>query len=190
MMPENGEKDALRLDRPSGFLEEVTRLTGTPVGSCYACLSCSGGCPVYEYMDMGPHGVMHRIRLGLREEVLSSRTIWLCVGCHTCSAHCPMLIDISAVMDCLRRQSMEAGLAAEEDVLNFHREVLGSILRYGRTHKLEIMLRFKVRSGRWFEDVDLGLKMLSRRKLDLRPSRIKDPGRLARLFPSAGGEKK
>lgn len=166
-----------------GFAEEVAQKTGTNPGLCLSCLCCSGGCPFYGAMDIGPHGVMRRIQFGLYDEALRSTTIWLCVGCQTCSSACPAAIDIVGVMDLLRRTALENGIAPSDPViLEFHREVLGSIERYGRTHKLEIMLRWKARQGGWFQDMDVGLKMLAKRKLDLRPSRIRDPGELKKIF--------
>ncbi|MEW5724684.1 MAG: 4Fe-4S dicluster domain-containing protein [Thermodesulfobacteriota bacterium] len=169
-----------------GFMAEISRRAGTEAGACYQCFACSGGCPFYGAMDFGPHGIMRRLQYGLRDEVLSSNTIWLCVGCHTCSALCPMAIDISAVMDVLRVLALEEGRAVPEPaVLEFHRQVLGSIERYGRTHKLEIMLRHKARLGGWLQDLDLGLRMLAKRKLDLRPSSLADPKALAHLFVKA-----
>jgi hypothetical protein len=52
------------------------------------------------------------------------------------------------------------------DILEFHKEVINSVERFGRTHKLEIMLRYKLRMHQWFQDMDIGLKMLAKRKLD------------------------
>ena len=58
-----------------------------------------------------------------------------------------MAIDIPAMMDALRQLSIEKGYKiAEPDVLAFHQEVLKSIKKYGRTHKIEIMLRFKLQT--------------------------------------------
>lgn len=166
-----------------GFAEEIEKRAGTGLRKCLACLTCSGGCPFFSGMDFGPHGIMRRILYGLRREVLESDTIWICVGCHTCSAACPMAIDISRVMDALRATALEEGVAvAQPGILDFHREVLDSIRRYGRTHKLEIMLRYKARSGAWFQDMDIGLKMLAKRKLDLMPSRIERTEDLQKLF--------
>ena len=185
------EKGPIRLgfgspDIDPGFAEHVTRSSHTSPLSCYACRTCSAGCPFYRAMDLGPHGVMRRIQAGLRLEALTSNTIWLCVGCHTCSYVCPMGIDVAAVMDSLRVMALEEDIVpAEPAVLEFHREVLESIRRHGRTHKLEIMLRYKASQKSWFQDVDLGLRMLAKRKLDLRPSNIKDPGDLAKLFDRA-----
>jgi hypothetical protein len=75
---------------------------------------------------------------------------------------------------------------AEPDILAFHREVVGSIQRYGRTHKLEIMMRYKLGQFDLFSDIDLGMKMLARRKLDLLPSKIADPRVMKRIFEVCG----
>jgi heterodisulfide reductase subunit C len=123
------------------------------------------------------------VQLGLRKEALECSTIWVCVACNTCSIQCPMAIDIAAVMDALRSMAVKDGIRiAEPDILNFHREVINSIERYGRTHKLEIMMRYKIRSRNWFQDMDIGLKMMAKRKLDLRPSRVRAIGELAGIF--------
>jgi hypothetical protein len=73
---------------------------------------------------------------------------------------------------------------AEPDIYNLRKEVLHSIERYGRTHKLEIMMRYKLRKKDWLTDFAVGLKMLSKRKLDLLPSRIAGIGKIKRLFRS------
>jgi len=86
-------------------------------------------------------------------------------------------------MDVMRQMALEEGVPpAEPDILAFHREVVGSIHKYGRTHKLEIMMRYKLRQLDMFSDLDLGLKMLAKRKLDLLPSKITDPGIMKRIF--------
>ncbi len=67
-------------------------------------------------------------------------------------------------------------------LLNFHREVLNSIERYGRTHKIEIMMRYKLRKLDLLSDWQVGLKMLAKRKLDLTPSRVERVGDVKKLF--------
>ncbi len=175
---------AVRIQGISGSqLAEFTERSGTEFQKCMQCLSCSGGCPFVQAMDLGPNRVLRLLQLGLLPEILQSTTIWICVGCNTCSSQCPMAIDISAIMDVLREKALELGYApACPEILHFHQEILNSIKRHGRTHKLEIMFRFKLRSKNWFQDLDLGLKMLSRRKLDLLPSNIQNQKELRRLF--------
>lgn len=138
-------------------------------------------------MTYRPNGVIRLVQYGFVQEVLESADIWLCVGCNTCSIACPMAIDIPVMMDALREMAIETGAKIDETgILNFHQEVLKSIQRYGRTHKLEIMMRYKLRQRDLFSDMDLGLKMMTKRKLDLMPSKIADPKAVARLFSQTG----
>jgi len=170
-------------DTDTGFTSEVKKRSGVDLNTCYHCRSCANGCPFIEAMDFSPNSVIRLIQLGLKKEALESTAILLCVGCHTCSTMCPMAIDMSAIMDALRQMALENGVpVAEPDILNFHKEVLHSIGRYGRTHKLEIMLRYKILRRDWFSDMDVGMKMLAKRKLDLRPSRVNGIGEIRKLF--------
>jgi heterodisulfide reductase subunit C len=165
------------------FSKEVKRLAGTDFYTCLQCRSCSGGCPFSEYMDYMPNGVMRLVQLGLKAEALTCNTIWICVSCHTCTIQCPMAIDIPGVMDALREQAVAEHVdILEPDILNFHREVLGSIERYGRTHKLEIMLRYKLKTRDLISDWTVGMKMLAKRKLDLTPSRVERIDDVKKIF--------
>lgn len=126
------------------------------------------------------------IQTGMREEVLEASGPWICVGCNTCSTNCPNAIDIPAVMDSIRQIAItEKRKIPEPDILNFHNAVLNSIKRYGRTHKLEIMMRYKLIKLDLFSDVDVGIKMLAKRKLDLRPSKVKELPEVKKLFKKA-----
>ncbi len=165
------------------FGEQVLKRAGTNFNRCLHCQSCASGCPFTGAMDYLPNRIIRLVQFGQIQPALESATIWACVACNTCSIQCPMAIDIPGVMDALRQMAIENGhQIAEPDVLNFHREVLNTIERYGRTHKLEIMLRYKIKKRDWFTDLNVGLKMLAKRKLDLTPSRVSDIGRIRQLF--------
>lgn len=167
------------------FMADVIKRSGVKVGLCWHCNCCAGGCPFVEAMDYPPNGVIRLVQLGCKREVLESSSIWICVGCNTCSVECPQAIDMPAIMDTLRQMAMEEGVdIAEPDILNFHREVLNSIRQYGRTHKLEIMLRYKIKQRKLFSDMDIGLKMLAKRKLDLTPSKVKGIESIRQFFTS------
>ena len=169
--------------RDPNFVEAVKRRSGVDVNLCWHCQACAGGCPFVTAMDYPPNRVIRLAQLGLKKEALESSGIWICVGCNTCSVQCPNAIDIPAVNDSLRQMAMEEGVKiAEPNILHFHQEVLNSIKRYGRTHKFEIMLRYKLRRRDWFSDVAVGLKMFAKRKLELLPSRSKDMKTIKALF--------
>ena len=147
------------------------------------CKTCTNSCPFLEGMDYAPNAVIRLIQFGQEETALKCSTIWICVGCNTCCSYCPMAIDIPAVMDGLRHKAIEKGVKiAEPDVLNFHNEVLSTVKKYGRTHKLEIMMRYKLKKMDLLSDMGLGLKMLKKRKLDLTPSKVKDKKAIEKIF--------
>ena len=129
--------------RDSSFVAEIKRRSGVDINLCWHCQSCAGGCPFVRAMDYAPNRVIRLAQLGLQKEALGSSGIWICVGCNTCSIQCPNAIDVSAVNDALRQMAIERGVCvAEPNILHFHQAVLQSIQRYGRTHKLEVMLRY------------------------------------------------
>ena len=170
-------------NRDTSLIAEVQRRSGVNMNRCWHCQSCAGGCPFVSAMDYPPNHIIRLVQLGLKKEALESSGIWICVGCNTCSIQCPNAIDIPAINDALREVAIEEGVnIAEPDILNFHREVLHSIERYGRTHKFEIMLRYKLRRHDWFSDFAVGLKMFAKRKLELLPSRSRDIKTIRRLF--------
>ena len=41
---------------------------------------------------------MRAVQMGLKDEALKNRSLWLCLSCSTCSARCPNNIDVAAVM--------------------------------------------------------------------------------------------
>jgi heterodisulfide reductase subunit C len=167
----------------SGFVAEVIRRAGVDINKCWHCQTCANGCPFVGAMDYAPNRVIRLVQLGLRKEALESAGIWICVGCNMCAIQCPNSIDIAAVNDALRQMAIEEGaLIAEPNILNFHQAVLQSIQRYGRTHKLEIMMRYKFKKRDWFTDMTVGLKMFARRKLGILPSRSKNVAEIRKIF--------
>lgn len=173
-------------DSNDNFADIVEEKSRSNLSRCWHCLCCSGGCPFAQDMDILPNKVIRMVQLGLKHQVLTSSAIWLCVGCNTCSMECPNAVDMAAVMDTLRRMAVQEKVTiAEPAVLSFHQKVVDSISRYGRTHKLEIMMRYKLSEKDFFSDMDLGLKMLSKRKLDLMPSKVKDRKQVQNLFKLA-----
>jgi heterodisulfide reductase subunit C len=177
--PELGKMGKPRLS----LAAEVKEQSGTDLFRCYQCRSCGNGCPFVQAMDYTPNQVLRLVQFGMRQEVLTCKTIWVCVGCHTCSSQCPMAIDIAAVMDTLRMMAVEEGMPiGKPNIIDFHEEVLRSLEKFGRAHKLGIMLGYKRQTGRWLRDLDVGLKMLAKRKLDLIPSRVGDVKEITELF--------
>ena len=84
------------------FKQKVGELSGENVDLCFQCGACSSGCPLTEEMDYLPSKIIRLVQLGL-EEVLDSKTIWICTTCFNCEVRCPRGIDIANVMEALRQ---------------------------------------------------------------------------------------
>jgi heterodisulfide reductase subunit C len=165
------------------LLKIVNHLSRQNINVCWHCMACSGGCPFVTYMDLLPNQIIRLVQMGEGQEALRTKTIWICVGCHTCSTQCPNRIDIAAVMDALRQLALRNGIApAEKEIYRFHKYIYKSIQRHGRLNKLEAMVQFKMGTGQLFSDLQLGMRMLTRGKLEIIPQRIKQRRELTTIF--------
>ncbi len=86
----------------NSLVDKIEEISGQNVFDCYQCGNCSSGCPVVDYMDIAPHQVMRLAQLGATEEILNSKTIWICSACLQCSTRCPKGIDVAKVMEAFR----------------------------------------------------------------------------------------
>ncbi len=147
-----------------------TKTTPEKPSLCYQCSKCSSGCPVVDEMDISPHQVMHYLSLGMEEKVLNSKTIWICAGCFTCAIRCPNDIDITTVMDTMRKKAIDKGIKGPlQDVYKFHTSFINSFKGTGRVHEVRMMAENNMRTGKPFNNVMLAPKMLLKGRLHILP---------------------
>lgn len=165
------------------FTKILNHVSRQKVDLCWHCWTCVSGCPFAKHMDLFPNQVLRLVQLGRGREALGCQSIWICVGCHTCSGQCPNGIDVAAVMDALRQLALREGIVpAEKEIYRFHKYIYESIRRHGRLNKLEAMLQFKLGTGQIFSDLQVGFRMLTRGKLELLPQRVRAQHELGRIF--------
>lgn len=166
------------------WLAEVNLSSGESASSCYQCKTCSSGCPVSFAMDILPHQIIHMIRMGLKEEVLKSASIWICASCETCTTRCPNDIDVAKIIDTMRITARKSRVKlGEKRAAIFHSSVLSSIKTSGRLYELGMIGMFMMRtsgdlvsnikSGALMEDIKVGMKLFRHGKLKLIPKVIK-----------------
>lgn len=169
------------------FYSEIKEKSGVEINMCWQCMTCTNGCPVAHAMDYNPNVIVEMARMGLKKELLESSAIWLCVGCNTCALRCPNMIDMTALNDTLRKMAIEEKVTvAQPGILEFHRTVLRSIRNHGRTHKLGIMLWYKLYRHDWFSDIAVGSQMMIKRKLSFIPSGIRKITEIRNIFKTKG----
>lgn len=96
-----------------GFCEEVASVPGgANIKKCYACGTCAAGCPVTSVdEDYNCRTIIRKVLYGMREEVLKSPAIWLCVMCYRCYARCPQQVNFTDIMRALRHLAVRDGFA-------------------------------------------------------------------------------
>ncbi|MFQ5722681.1 MAG: 4Fe-4S dicluster domain-containing protein [Candidatus Aminicenantales bacterium] len=85
------------------FVLKVQELSGQNLLACYQCGKCSAGCPAVSQMDILPNQIIRFAQLGLKDELLQSKAIWICASCFTCNARCPKGINIAEVIEAIRQ---------------------------------------------------------------------------------------
>lgn len=158
-------------NRGRELAKELRARSQVDVAKCYQCGKCSGGCPVADHMDIMPRQVMHLVQLGLVEEALKSKAIWLCATCDTCSTRCPKEVDIARVMETLRIMAKERGYIGEKNIDKFHDVYVGLIKLFGRAYEPGLIVGRNLWTGHLFQDTSYGVPYLAKRKLNLIPHR-------------------
>jgi heterodisulfide reductase subunit C len=102
MSEEQQAIDVNKLD--ARFADEViSHPGGEHLRKCFACGTCTAGCPVSEIDEnYSPRRLIRQILFGMRQEVLTSPAIWYCLVCYRCFAHCPQNVNFPDLMRVLR----------------------------------------------------------------------------------------
>lgn len=164
------------------FNQTVRDRSGEPIQRCYYCHKCTAGCPVAYAMDYTPTQLLRLVQLGLKDAVLSSSAIWLCVCCKICGTRCPNQIQLDTVLATLRYMALEQGYQPEPAIYALHRSFLDSIRLWGRVHELSMILEYKVRNRDPFSDLGIGIGLVLKGKLPYLPERIPGRAQVRRLY--------
>jgi heterodisulfide reductase subunit C len=169
-------------DYDAAFVSQVEEASGQTVSQCYQCGNCTAGCPYTFAYDIPVSRIMRLIQTGQKDILLSSKSIWLCATCESCTTRCPNNIDVARVMDVLRHMARRQGQVAVPHIKNFWDAFLSSVRSHGRVFELGLTLNYMRKSGRFWTDLELGPKMLPKGKLSLAPHNIQGRRYVERIF--------
>lgn len=139
-----------------GFCEEVvSQPGGENLKRCFACGTCVAGCPISEIdEEYSPRKIIRQILFGMREEVLTSPTIWFCLVCYRCYARCPQKVNFTDVMRALRYLAIKGKhapidiLTRTDEIDRFSQIVRHDLVRYDFEEKKEFLEELKS----WIEE--------------------------------------
>ncbi|MEG3439729.1 4Fe-4S dicluster domain-containing protein [Pannus brasiliensis CCIBt3594] len=101
------------------------------------CVTCSGGCPKVERMDLSLRSFVLRVQRGDRETVLNSNTLWNCTSCHTRTSRCPRGVRPSEVIEAVKAIAIREGIT--NDSTRFNEIFVEFIRKRGILFELELI---------------------------------------------------
>ncbi|MBN1954983.1 MAG: 4Fe-4S dicluster domain-containing protein [Anaerolineae bacterium] len=173
--------DLTTLDR--SLAQQVTPGRWEEMLSCIQCGTCSASCPAAHAMDVSPRRMWRMVNLGLVDEIMHSKTMWLCSLCYQCQVRCPRGIPLTETITRLKEMAMERGLVRSRASAAFYRSFAYVMRHYGRMREMEFMMRFILSSNPLgaLGYIKLGPILFLRGKVKLELPTF-GKGRLDRLF--------
>jgi len=168
------------------FVEEVAATPGGEnINTCIQCGTCTGSCPVAGEMEYPPRKIIAMIRAGMREEVLSSNSMWHCLSCYMCTVLCPRGVKPTELAHALESKATQQGFRIKGTrTPAMYRSFVSSIKGNGRVHEFGMMLRFYLQANPLaaVKMLPLGLKLFLHKRMPLIPKRVKGKEDLSRII--------
>lgn len=175
----------------TGIIGRIKEMSGVDIRPCLQCKRCSNGCPVAQNSGYSPSEIIRGLQLGMRDDLLDSDMIWMCVSCAACYGRCPMNIDMPSVIDALRVIAEEKNRRRPEGNMPFmNRVLLGTIRTFGRTYDLGAMALYKMRTSSYLRDTGKFPMILAKRKIALLPPKGADKKTVKRIFKNLKSARK
>jgi heterodisulfide reductase subunit C len=157
---------------------------GHQLSTCIQCGTCTASCPSAAAMDITPRQMWRMVQLGMVDEVLHSKTMWLCSICYQCQARCPRGIPLTETIAKLKQLAIQQQIKEWRESTTFYLTFAGVMRRYGRMRELEFMARYFVSTNPMeaLGYTTMGLTLFRRGKVHLEMPKLGGKGRLDDLF--------
>ncbi len=138
--PEESEtEEAVVSQLDLGFRDEIAgHPGGENIRRCFACGTCAAGCPVTDVdSEYNCRRIIRQILFGMREEVLSSPLIWMCLICYRCYVRCPQKVNFTDIMRVLRYLAVKENRVSAETF-----ERINELDRFSQTLRHDLIQTF------------------------------------------------
>ncbi|MDD5126805.1 MAG: 4Fe-4S dicluster domain-containing protein [Dehalococcoidales bacterium] len=162
------------------FIDEVKATPGGEnVLACIQCGMCSGSCPMANQMEYAPRQLIAMIRADLKDEVLSSNSMWYCLSCYLCTARCPKGVKPTDLAHALESLATQQGYRTRgNNNPEMYRAFVGSIKSNGRVHEFGMMMKYYLSTNPFaaLKVAAVGLQMFIHSRLPLKATKVKNRG--------------
>jgi heterodisulfide reductase subunit C len=131
----------------NSFIQEISSMPGgEKINLCIQCGTCSASCPNASKMDYTPRELIAMARAGMRDEVLSSNSMWLCLSCYMCTVRCPRGIVPTYIMHALEHLAMRHHVSSPKTrTPTLYKTFSDTVHATGHIPRFGCMARFYIR---------------------------------------------
>ena len=163
--------------RGSTFVEEVHATPGgEKIRLCIQCGTCTASCPNANRMDHAPRELIALVRAGMRDEVLSSNSMWFCASCYLCTVRCPRDIKPTELMHALECLAVRRRLSTARTLTpTMYRSFSDFVYSIGSVPEMGFMTWFYLLSNplRALKMMPLALSLLRHGRMSVKARRLK-----------------
>jgi len=161
----------------NSFIQEISSMPGgEKINLCIQCGTCSASCPNASKMDYTPRELIAMARAGMREEVLSSNSMWLCLSCYMCTVRCPRGIVPTYIMHALEHLAMRHNISTPRTrTPTLYKVFSDTVYSSGHIPRLGCMTRFylKVNPFSALKNTSVALALFRHGRMPIKPTRLK-----------------
>jgi len=168
------------------FVDEVSSIPGGEgVRVCIQCGTCTASCPSATRWEYTPSGVIAMIRAGMRDEVLSSSSMWHCLSCYYCTVRCPRNVKPTELFHILEGLANQSGFRVRGTrTPAMYRSFVSSIKSNGQVHEFGMMLRYYLTTNPLaaLKLLPMSLQMFFHKRMPLLPEKVKGRDDLSKII--------
>ncbi len=172
--------------RAKTFVDEISAIPGGErIRLCIQCGTCTASCPSATRWEYTPAGVIAMVRAGMRDEVLSSSSMWHCLSCYFCTVRCPRGVKPTEVFHVLEYLANQHGFTVRGTrTPAMYRSFVSSIKGNGRVHEFGMLFRYYLTTNPFaaLKLLPVGLQLFSHKRLPLSAKKMKGKDDLAKLI--------
>jgi ferredoxin len=110
------------------FLYELKEYGAVGAEKCIQCGNCTAICSMSKEDDRFPRHMVRMAQLGMKEELLGSKQLWLCFNCGDCSETCPQQAEPANLMAAARCYAISQYAPFKIGDPFFRKPLLGGVL--------------------------------------------------------------
>jgi heterodisulfide reductase subunit C len=167
------------------FIDEIAAAPGGEgIRLCIQCGTCTASCPSAARWEYTPSEIIAMVRAGMREEVLSSSSMWHCLSCYFCTVRCPRGVKPTDLFHALESVAIQNGYQVKNvRTPAMYQSFVRSIRGNGRVHEFGVMLGYYL-STNPFAMLKLapeGLRLFRHKRMPLSPKKVRGREDLAKI---------